>query len=183
MYLGRIMEIAPSRELYQQPQAPLHRGAAVGGSDPRPHRQARAHHSGRRYSQPDQPAEWLRVPYPLPLRDCRVRQRDSRTARSGPEPLQSLYPRRYSVISLQVCTLSLGRSFGGGFLLLILAEVGNVLKAEPDNPPVAGATPPLKGRDKSFCAPLKGSWRRSRLGGWGCATPERCSAQQESRIC
>ena len=36
MYLGRIVEIAPAKKLYTQPAASLHRGAAVGGADPRP---------------------------------------------------------------------------------------------------------------------------------------------------
>ena len=36
MYLGRIVELAPAEELYEQPAASLHRGAALGGADPRP---------------------------------------------------------------------------------------------------------------------------------------------------
>ena len=36
MYLGRIVEIAPARDLYAHAAASLHRGAAVGGADPRP---------------------------------------------------------------------------------------------------------------------------------------------------
>ena len=44
MYLGKIVEIAPAKELYTNPQAPLHRGAALGGADPRSHGQAQADH-------------------------------------------------------------------------------------------------------------------------------------------
>jgi ABC-type dipeptide/oligopeptide/nickel transport system ATPase component len=43
MYLGRIVEIASAADLYTTAAAPLHRGAAVGGADPRPDGQAQAH--------------------------------------------------------------------------------------------------------------------------------------------
>ena len=56
MYLGKIVEIGPLEEVFENPAAPLHQGAAVGGagarSAPPPHRTA-AH---RRDPQPDQPA-------------------------------------------------------------------------------------------------------------------------------
>ena len=35
MYLGRVVEIAPADDALRQPAASLHRGAAVGGADPR----------------------------------------------------------------------------------------------------------------------------------------------------
>ena len=44
MYLGKIVEIAPGQGALQQSQAPLHRGAALGGADPGPHGQAQADH-------------------------------------------------------------------------------------------------------------------------------------------
>ena len=53
MYLGRIVEIAPARELYDDAAASLHRGAAVGGADPRPDGQAQAHHAAGRRAEPD----------------------------------------------------------------------------------------------------------------------------------
>ena len=68
MYLGRIVEIAPARELYATPAASLYRGAAVGGADPRPDGQAQAHHAAGRRAQPDPPAVRLPLPHPLPDR-------------------------------------------------------------------------------------------------------------------
>ena len=38
MYLGRVVEIAPARDLYDNAAASLHRGAAVGRADPRSRR-------------------------------------------------------------------------------------------------------------------------------------------------
>ena len=79
MYLGKIVEISPAEELYAAPGAPLHRGAALGGADPRPRpvRPARADRARGRRAEPDHAADRLPLPSPLPLRD-----RDLRAARS-----------------------------------------------------------------------------------------------------
>ena len=43
MYLGKIVELADRNELYDEPAAPVHPGAALGRADPRPgHREASA---------------------------------------------------------------------------------------------------------------------------------------------
>ena len=42
MYLGWIVEVSPADELYEQPAAPVHDLAALGGADPRPGRRARS---------------------------------------------------------------------------------------------------------------------------------------------
>ncbi len=81
MYLGRIVEIAPARELYDNAAASLHRGAAVGRADPRPDGEAQAHHAAGRRAQPDPPAVGLPLPHPLPLRHRPLRARSAR--RSG----------------------------------------------------------------------------------------------------
>jgi ABC-type dipeptide/oligopeptide/nickel transport system ATPase subunit len=54
MYLGRVVEIASAR--------------AVGGADPRSQTEAPAHRAARRRAQPDQPANRLPFPHPLPDR-------------------------------------------------------------------------------------------------------------------
>ena len=41
MYLGKIVEIGPADEVYDEPDPPLHAVAALGGADPRPARQRR----------------------------------------------------------------------------------------------------------------------------------------------
>ena len=42
MYLGEIVEVAPADDLYDEPAAPVHDGAALGGPDPRPRGRAQA---------------------------------------------------------------------------------------------------------------------------------------------
>ena len=69
MYLGKIVEIADRDELFDQPAAPVHRGADVGRADagpgpPRP-RAAGAGAAHRRRAEPGQPAVGLPVPDPL----------------------------------------------------------------------------------------------------------------------
>ena len=74
MYLGRIVEIGPAPEIYAQPRAPLHGGAAA--SDPRarsaPRRPPRP--AARRGARRRRPAARLPVPSPLPegLRGLRL---------------------------------------------------------------------------------------------------------------
>ena len=36
MYLGKVVEVAPAEELYAAAAPSVHRGAALGGADPRP---------------------------------------------------------------------------------------------------------------------------------------------------
>ena len=47
MYLGRIVEMARGARTLHVAAAPLHRGAAVGGADPRPQGEAQAHPAWR----------------------------------------------------------------------------------------------------------------------------------------
>jgi peptide/nickel transport system ATP-binding protein len=68
MYLGEVVEIGPTREIYAHAQAPLHRGAFGCDALARP---GPAHDGGAaagRPAEPDRPAARLPVPHPLPAR-------------------------------------------------------------------------------------------------------------------
>ena len=78
MYLGKLMELSPAKELYSKPIHPYTEAllAAIPIPDPEGEPRARAHGDRRRAAQPDQPA--LRVPFshPLPARHrCLLRGR------------------------------------------------------------------------------------------------------------
>ncbi len=69
MYLGKIVEQGQvsEDEIYDNPVAPVHAGAAVGGAGARPAgaRAPPADRADRRRAQPGQPALGLPVPHPL----------------------------------------------------------------------------------------------------------------------
>ena len=65
MYLGRIVEEGPAREVVRNPQRPLHEGADVGGTETRSARQHRAPDPPGGDPEPDRRAE--RVPVPPAL--------------------------------------------------------------------------------------------------------------------
>ena len=68
MYLGKIVETAPTLELFRAPGAPVHAGAAVGDPAARPDARAhpRADPAAGRSAQPGQPAVGLPFPHPVP---------------------------------------------------------------------------------------------------------------------
>ena len=92
MYLGKVAELARSRDLYTRAAAPVHGRAAVGGADREPAARARPERARphRRRAEPDQPAERLPVPPALPARRRGVRGRRPgarpRTARGTRPP-------------------------------------------------------------------------------------------------
>ncbi len=91
MYLGRIVESAPSDEIIDRPIHPYTQSliSAIPIPDPDTAR-APSHPAGGRCAQPAQHAQRLRVPHPLPLCDRAVRARVPRTARDGRRPLRGL---------------------------------------------------------------------------------------------
>ena len=94
MYLGKIVELADRNELYDEPAAPVHQGAALGGADSGPgdREAARAHHPHRRRAEPDQPAIRLPLPHALPVCDGRLQADRSDLRRPGQRSLRRLPP-------------------------------------------------------------------------------------------
>ena len=83
MYLGKIVELAPSDALYSHPAPSLHRRAAVRRAGRRPRRrQARAPAADRRRAEPGQPAVGLPLPHPLPEGPGATAPRTSRRSRT-----------------------------------------------------------------------------------------------------
>ena len=64
MYLGKLMELSPSEDLYTKPIHPYTFAllSAIPIPDPEENHSPRAHRGGRRATQPDRPTERLRPP-------------------------------------------------------------------------------------------------------------------------
>ena len=73
MYLGRIVEIGDTEEIFAQPAAPLHPGAAQGDPGPGPVAAGAARPAPRRDPRCGQPAAGLLLPPAVPRRDVGVR--------------------------------------------------------------------------------------------------------------
>ena len=67
MYLGRVVEVAPARALYDTPRHPYTEALLSSVPIPRPHGPAAADHVAGGGAEPDPPAERLPFPSPLPV--------------------------------------------------------------------------------------------------------------------
>ena len=70
MYLGKIVETGEAQALARDAEAPLHRGAVLGGAAEPSRRAPRGDHPARRGAEPDQPAVGLPLPPALPAGDA-----------------------------------------------------------------------------------------------------------------
>ena len=77
MYVGKLVEVAPSEELVLGSEASVHGGAPVVGARARPSGQDRAHGAPGRGCQPREPALGLLLPSTLPLRSGHLPDRDA----------------------------------------------------------------------------------------------------------
>ena len=68
MYVGRIVEVAPTAALFATPLPSIHRGAAVGGAGAGPSPAVAPYRAGRRRRRSVQPAARLPLPSTLPVR-------------------------------------------------------------------------------------------------------------------
>ena len=85
MYVGKIVEIAPTATLFARAAASLHRGAALGGAGARPAPAQPADRAGGRGRRPRQPAARLLLPPALPpTRSSAAGTRRRRCASSRP---------------------------------------------------------------------------------------------------
>ena len=92
MYVGKLVEMAETEELYLQSEAPLHRGADVGGAQERPGPQERSRWCLRARSPTRQSAAGLLLPPALSLRDRSLSHGTARAARRSHQPLRQLPP-------------------------------------------------------------------------------------------
>ena len=92
MYVGQIVETAPTRGAVRAAEASLHRGAAVGGAEARSAPALRAHRAAGRGGRSREPAAGLLLPPALPLRAGRLPGEGARAGRDRARSLRELPP-------------------------------------------------------------------------------------------
>ena len=92
LYMGRIMELAPSPALYARPRHPYTLALLDAAPTPDPHYRPQRRPLQGEIPRPDAPTQRLRLPHPLPPRPPRLRQRCARAQAGRTGPLEGLHP-------------------------------------------------------------------------------------------
>ena len=94
MYVGKLVEVAPTEELFSDPKHPYTAALAVIGARARPSGQDRAHGAPGGGRQPREPALGLLLPSSLPPRSGHLPERNAAASRDHSGPVRKLSPRR-----------------------------------------------------------------------------------------
>ena len=77
LYLGHVMEVAPTAELFERPLHPYTQALLAASPKPDPLIESLGRAAAGRHPEPDEPALGLRLPHPLPACDRRLRAGDA----------------------------------------------------------------------------------------------------------
>ena len=94
LYLGRVMEVAPTAELFERPLHPYTQALLAASPKPDPLIESTAVPLTGRHPEPDDSAVGLRVPHPLPARHRRLRADPAPARRDQSRPLLGLHSKR-----------------------------------------------------------------------------------------